>query len=247
MTESRKNQDVFAQETLSFVKAHASVAGHRWLEVGCGTGEFGSLLVGQGAELDAIDTNQQVIDSARQKGLNAHVCDVLDWNEGGYDGIIFTRSLHHIHHLDEALGKAHGLLKPGGNLLLEEFDMERIDEPSAQWYYDLKALIYTLATNERTNLNTKEPLNHWAIDHEHDPPLHTGEVMMDAVKQKFNILSFDRCPYLYRSICRPLTAHTMAYEVTTKILDMETQLIEGGQLLPNGLRVVAQKPETFDS
>lgn len=40
--------------------------------------------------------------------------------------MIFARSLHHISDLDDAVARAHALLRPGGVLVLDEFARDQI-------------------------------------------------------------------------------------------------------------------------
>lgn len=97
-------------ETLAFVRRFVPV-GARILEIGCGDGELAFHL---GAV--AIDSSADAVAAAVARGVDARVatwpCDV----PGTFDAVLFTRSLHHIAPLDEAVARV-----PAPLLLIEDF------------------------------------------------------------------------------------------------------------------------------
>src|SRR5438067_13415327 len=65
-----------------------------------------------------------------------------------FDAIAFTRSLHHINPLRQAIVRARELLNPNGFLLIEDFALDDVNEATIAWFVKVlrsaqgKALIY---------------------------------------------------------------------------------------------------------
>ena len=133
--------DIFSRETFNFLSMHAKVNGLRLLEVGCGEGDFAALCKSKGAEIVAIDVDEEAVSAAIEKGVNARHVDFIAFEDAPFDVIIFTRSLHHIHNLKFAVERAVSLTKPDGILMLEEFDVANINEKTARWYYDIVSVL----------------------------------------------------------------------------------------------------------
>ena len=240
MLTAKSKQDVFCRDTLDYVLRHLSLQGTRILEVGCGAGDFAYTLIQHGAIVTACDTNKDAVQLAQDKGVAALHTDFLSFEGGLFDAVIFTRSLHHMPQLPQTIQHAQSLLIPGGKLLVEEFDLEMIDQASARWYYDTRALV-ALCTGGPSYPYTEDPVQSWAGDHVHQPPLHTGTDMLQAIKAHFTQVETARNAYLYRSICGKLNTQVDSYGITEKALTMEKGLIQQGSILANGFRITARK------
>ncbi|MDN5200274.1 class I SAM-dependent methyltransferase [Fulvivirgaceae bacterium BMA10] len=244
MNHKKSIPDIFTKQTMDFVFKHIEPKGLRILEVGCGTGAFGAELMKTGATVTALDSDQKAIDSAISKGLNAKHVDFLSYQDDPFDVIIFTRSLHHIHRLKDALQHSASLLKREGKLMLEEFDLEHIDYGTVRWYYDIISVISEAGLVEGGNSGyVEEPLEQWEHDHEHEHSLNTGKEMINGVHEYFKIMNMERGAYLYRSICGPIVDRENGYDFTRKILEIENRLIHNKLILPVGLRIVAEKQQ----
>ena len=106
--------DVPTRETLKFFESHIPV-GATILEVGCGEGQVACELLKRGYRVTGLDSDPEVIARAQRRGVRAVVAS---WPQFGgsasFDVIAFTRSLHHINPLREAIGRARELLNPRG-------------------------------------------------------------------------------------------------------------------------------------
>ncbi|MBU0677316.1 MAG: methyltransferase domain-containing protein [Verrucomicrobia bacterium] len=100
----------------------SDLAPRRILEIGCGTGLFTSYIAEffNNVRLDALDASDRMLDQAKTKlaGLQSvhfHHERFHDYeSDAQFDLIVSSSSLHWITPLEEAVGKVHGLLKPGG-------------------------------------------------------------------------------------------------------------------------------------
>ena len=237
----KSNLDVFSLETLKYVQQHLPSNDIRILEVGCGTGHFSQKLMQTGVQLMACDTNEKAVLSCKEKGVPAIHADFLTIKRELFDVILFTRSLHHIHHLKAAIEHANSLLSPGGTFIIEDFDLKNIDDKTARWYYNTRSVVSLCTNNEKPTEYTQDPLQEWINDHAHNPPLHGGAEMINTIQEKFDIVTVERNAYLYRSICGRLDSVNDSFRITEKILEIENELINDQLILPIGLRVVAKK------
>lgn len=113
-------------------------AGQRLLELGCGNGRDALFFHDEGLVVTAIDRSSEAIAACREaaagRGIDFLCCDAADVAsqvEGGFD-IVYSRfSLHAMTRAEEdgALEAAFGLLKPGGQLLIE---CRSINDPLAR-------------------------------------------------------------------------------------------------------------------
>jgi len=209
----------------SFIADHCKLNSASILDVGCGNGQLSLELTNRGADVSAIEINPELAKKARLKGKGIAVfnLDFLKFKTcEKYDVIIFSRSLHHIYQLETAVEKASSLMGKNGLLILEEFDFTHVNEPTLKWYYEFM--------DEKPN----DVVSTWEQEHVCTPPLNTGLQMYLALRRKFKIVHFERCPYLFRS----LSSSNIHPE---QILAIETELINKGEILPVGMRVVASK------
>ena len=233
--------DIFNLDTLKFVQKHISSNDVRILEVGCGAGDFSYELLNTGVSLTACDTDEKSVLLCIEKGVPAINIDFLSIKNELFDVILFTRSLHHIHKLQEAIEHSNSLLVQGGIIIIEDFDLNMIDSKTARWYYDTRSIVSLCTNNKKPTEYTLDPIQAWVDDHVHTPPLNSGTKMIETIRDKFDIINVERNAYLYRSICGRLDTFEDSYRITAKILEIENGLINEEEILPNGLRIVAKK------
>ena len=110
------------------------------LDIGCGRGEWISLLNENGFNARGIDVNESMVKVASQKGLNAAVndalCELKSLEENSLDIITAFQVVEHIKFDDvlELIKEAKRVLAPCGILILETPNPENI-MVGTQWFY----------------------------------------------------------------------------------------------------------------
>jgi len=98
----------------------APQAGEHILDMGCGDGALTVELVAAGATVVGIDSSPEMIASAREKGLDAHVADAASLALGGaFDAVFSNAVLHWVKDADGAIASAWRALRPGGRFVGE--------------------------------------------------------------------------------------------------------------------------------
>lgn len=109
--------------------------GHRVLDIGCGTGLLGlKFLQKADCSIVNIDKSQQMVDVIQDKGKQlglgpAFVGRVMDggaiaFEDATFDLVVSTAALHHLEEKLEPLKKIHRVLRPGGQLIIGEIDLD---------------------------------------------------------------------------------------------------------------------------
>jgi SAM-dependent methyltransferase len=98
------------------------------LEVGAGGGELAVALRGDGHDILAIDPASETPD------VRAVALADLDEPPASFDAALAVVSLHHVEPLGASLGRLAELVRAGGTLVVDEFDVERFDERAAAWW-----------------------------------------------------------------------------------------------------------------
>src|SRR6185503_19199560 len=106
--------DVAINHSLSFVEEFVGDKNSRVLEVGCGSGDLALALMNNEIKVCAIDISQEQIDRAKQKGINAICADIRTYQDQPFEIVLFTRSLHHIEPLNDAVAAAKRLMTADG-------------------------------------------------------------------------------------------------------------------------------------
>lgn len=230
-------------ETHRFL-THALAGRKRILDVGCGRGLLAAKLGSEGFSVTALDRSLVSLEARDTPHVTFVERDFLEYEAEPFEAILFVASLHHIPDLDRALLRAHQLLLPGGLLIAEEFALEAPDVQTSRWYYEVQELLTLggLSPHQHTHgSSTQSPQARWSHEHAETPPLHTGEAMVMAVKQRFSLLEATPGPFLYRHICHGMEATERGGHLAHYIFDAEKRRIAEGTLRPVGLRLLAQK------
>lgn len=204
---------------LEFVLEQLPAAPARVLEVGCGRGELTLALAGAGYDMTGIDPEAP-------GGAPFRVVTLEEFSDADRsDAVVASRSLHHIDRLDPAMEKIAELLVPGGLLVVNEFAWERVDEPTADWYYGQRDIL-AAARGHPLEPGNETPLARWRKEH---GDLHRFADMRRALDAHFEELHFSWLPYFYDELAGVVSE------------SLERTLIEAGAIQPIGFRYVGTR------
>ncbi|HYX87016.1 MAG TPA: class I SAM-dependent methyltransferase [Gaiellales bacterium] len=112
-----------------FVRSSLPPAPARVLEVGAGSGELARLLAGAGYAVVAIDPGGG-------DGVVPIPLQDLAEPPASFDAAVAVVSLHHVEPLEPSCRRLADVLRPGGTLVVDEFDVDRFDTLAAAWLID---------------------------------------------------------------------------------------------------------------
>jgi SAM-dependent methyltransferase len=238
-------KELCVQQTMGFLDGALPKPPCRVLEVGCGSGAVAAQLSKRGYSVTGIDPSAEAAADCRAHGVYAIEGDFLSFPAPDpFDALLFTRSLHHIENPAQAAGHAHKLLKPGGRVVAEEFAVERMDNDTARWFYELCSLLEAagmMKPDPNQDPLASSPLDRWFRDHEHDAPVHAGEDMLVALGTRFELERVESAPYLFRYFCERIESSDRGARVAKWVFELESLRIVEPTLRPVGLRVVGRK------
>src|SRR6476620_4166221 len=214
------------QFTRDFIKRSLPAAARRVLEIGCGSGELAASLLQDGVSIIAIDHDP-------------------DFEDGQFDAVLFTRSLHHIYPLDKAVQRAADSLVIGGRLIVEDFAYETAEEKTLQWFADVidrldgagllvKGDDFLTALRSRT-----EMVKMWRENHESD--LHTAANVFAEIRRVFYETQCEEGPYYFRYLSRAIVPTADRDKILQDLAEQEAGLIARGMILALGRRFVAER------
>jgi len=236
--------DVPTRETLKFLESHIPV-GATILEVGCGEGQVACELLKRGYHVSGLDSDPEVIASAQAHGVPAVVASWPKFASSvSFDAMLFTRSLHHISPLGEAIARARQLLNPRGLLLIEDFALDEVDEVTVHWFVKVlrseqgSASINPIADQLVTEfLSSTDVLQTWRRNRAHD--VHSFTAMNEAIAEQFVIRETQSVPYFYRYLVPVLATTPQAASFIDEVFQQERVLGERGEIVLLGRRMVA--------
>jgi SAM-dependent methyltransferase len=194
-----------------FVLGALPPAPARVLEVGAGRGELAEALGAAGHDVVAIDPRSEVATVVR---VALHE---LREPPASFDVAVAVVSMHHVEPLAESCRRLAELVRPGGTLVLDEFDVERLDERAARWW---------LAHRETTGDNHRLPADVIADMRQH---CHWLSTLRRTLAEWFELGEPARGPYLYR------------WHVPLGLRPVEEEQIAAGQLPATGARLVGRR------
>jgi SAM-dependent methyltransferase len=200
---------VLTDDLLGFVRSALPAAPARVLEVGAGEGELAEVLRGLGYEVRAIDPASETPE------VEAVALHELAAPAGSFDAAVAIVSLHHVEPLQESCARLAELVRPGGRLVIDEFDVERYDVRAATWWSLQKAAIGNPPDRSPADL----------VEH-YRGHLHTLVSIAAALDGGFALGDPVRCAYLYR------------WYVGEGLRGAEERLIAEGALPATGARLV---------
>jgi SAM-dependent methyltransferase len=102
----------------------------RVLEVGAGEGELARALADAGYDVLAIDP------AATAPPVQPVALLEVSEPAASFDAAVACVSLHHVDPLKESCARLAEVIRPGGRLVVDEFDIDQFDERAAQWWID---------------------------------------------------------------------------------------------------------------
>jgi 2-polyprenyl-3-methyl-5-hydroxy-6-metoxy-1,4-benzoquinol methylase len=134
-----------------FVFDHLGSSPLRILDMGGGSGRFGDALARRGHHVTLIDKNPEAVALAANRGVQrTSVCDISDFHESGFDGVVCMEVIQYFNECDTIFAKAAESLKDGGSFIF-------CFTNSRSWRFRLRSLksqnekvhAYTIAEIER--------------------------------------------------------------------------------------------------
>jgi SAM-dependent methyltransferase len=198
-----------------FVTEQLPSAPARVLEVGCGRGDLARAIAESGYEVVAIDPDAPAGELFRATSLEEFA------DPEPFDAVVASLALHHVADLPGALDKIVSFLRPAGRLIVNEHAVDRLDEPTARWYLEKRAVIRPAAPR-----SLEQCLHDWE---EHHAGLHGYAAMRKELDRRFTERFFAWMPYLYG-------------ELAGAVIDLEERaLIDAGAIQATGFRYVGER------
>jgi SAM-dependent methyltransferase len=200
-----------APDVAAFVRATLPSAPARVLEVGAGDGTLAALLREAGYDVLAIDP------SPRGEGVEALALHEVAEPAGAFDAAVAVLSLHHVEPLEPSCRRLAELVRSGGRLVVDEFDVERLDVVAAAWWIA-----------QGTAAGRERPADPQAMVDAH-AGLHPVGVLRDALARDFALGDPVRGPYLHR------------WDLEPGLREAEERLVAAGRLPATGARLVGTR------
>jgi SAM-dependent methyltransferase len=189
-------------DVTAFVRAALPPPPARVLEVGAGDGELAAVLADAGYDVVAIDPAASTA-SVRAVALHELV-------DEPFDAAVAVVSLHHVEPLPESVRRLAELVRPGGTLVVDEIDVERLDERAVRWWLE----------------HSGHPGEAGEIVAEMREHLHSLDRLREALAAWFELGEPVRGPYLHR------------WNLPPGLRDPEERLVAAGELPAVGARLV---------
>ena len=229
--------------TYDFIKRFLPRDCRRILEIGCGTGELAARLSKDAYSVVAIDPDRDSVTAAQLLGVDARIATWPDFDEGLFDAVLFTRSLHHIHPLDESVRHAADRLVKGGRIIVEDFAYESTDEKTLRWFSSAIRLLEAtglLAVSDEfldKVVSKTETLKAWQENHESE--LHTAAEIAAQLEKVLGRVIRENAAYYFRYIANEIAAAEKRDAILQAFAAQEETLAADGAIIALGRRFVA--------
>ena len=184
----------------------------RVLEIGAGAGELALDLRRAGYEVVAIDP------ASEGPAVLSVALNDFEAAATSFDAAIAVLSFHHVEPLAASCRRLGRLMRRGGTLVVDEFDVERFDERAAAWWLERRR-----AAHEHEP-QTPSELVAGLREHIHPVP-----VVREALGDDFALGPTEHGPYLHR------------WDLPDGLLDDELRLIEADRLPATGARFLGKR------
>jgi SAM-dependent methyltransferase len=201
---------MLTHDLLGYVRSALPAPPARVLEIGAGDGELAAALRDAGYDLLAIDPAGQ-----RPGVIDVHL-HLVDEPADSFDAAVAVLSLHHVEPLTGSCRRLGELVRDGGRLVVDEFDVERFDERAARWWLE-----------QREAPPDHDHADAATIVAELRGHLHSLARLREALAPWFAIGEPTPGPYLHRWVLR------------RELRALEERLIADGELPATGARLVA--------
>jgi SAM-dependent methyltransferase len=202
---------MIAPDVLRFVRAALPPAPARVLEIGAGAGELAGALRDDGYDVVAIDP------ASETPAVRAVALGDLEEPPASFDAALAIVSLHHVEPLADSCRRLADVVRAGGRLVVDEFDVERFDERAAAWW---------LARRDAAGHDHGGPAEVVADLRDHIHPLRELHAVLE---EWFELEAPVRGAYLHR------------WDLPPGLLEVEEELIAAGRLPATGARMVGTR------
>ncbi len=111
----------------------------KYLDIGCGTGNYTSALSQKGLEIIGVDPSEIMLKEAYKKGDNVlwvkGQAESLPFNDEHFDGILGTLTLHHWSDLEKGFQELHRVVKSSGKVVFFIATPEQTDRYWLKHYF----------------------------------------------------------------------------------------------------------------
>lgn len=204
---------MLARDVLAFVRGALPPPPAHVLEVGAGCGELAAELRDAGYEVRAIDP-------VAEDGSGVEPIALLEVS-GTFDAALAVVSLHHVEPLDVSCAHLATLVRPGGRLVIDEFDVTRLDDRAADWWLAQRRALGVVEQHDARGLITAMRGH-----------IHPLRALREALAPHFTLGEPVPGPYLHR------------WNLGTGLRDAEEHLIATGKLPATGARLVGTRRPT---
>ena len=210
----RDHGQMLTADVIAFVRGSLPPPPARILEIGAGDGELAADLRAAGYAVTAIDP-------AAEPGTGVEPIALID-AEGHFDAAVAIVSLHHVEPLEASCTHLATLIAPGGQLVIDELDIDRYDDRAMQWWSTQRRAL----GSDHADHADGDPSEIAAHMRAHIHPL---DAVRAALRPHFTLGEPVRGPYLHR------------WELLASLGAVETELIARGRLPATGARLVATR------
>ena len=203
---------MLAGDVVGFVRAALPSPPARVLEVGAGEGELAATLREAGYDVLAVDP------AGERPGVVAVALHEVGEAAGSFDAAVAVLSLHHVEPLPQSCRRLGELVRRGGRLIVDEFDVERFDESAARWWL-----------NQRRAMGEDEHTHAATLVSDLRGHLHSVARLRGELAPWFAVGEVVPGPYLHR------------WGLAPELRAPEEQLIAAGELPATGARLVAMR------
>lgn len=212
-------------------------------EVGAGDGVIADRLRADGFDIVAVDADAATAKAATDQGREVLHADWLKWDGAGHGpfaALIFTRSLHHINPIEQAVEQM-VRLAPGGLLIADEFGHELVDAAGAQFLSDAWALLAAAGMRDAEPIVDANPLEAWRERMTDEHHVTSSQHMLQAIRSVAEIEQMGNGRFLSQFAVHQLDPeHPFAAAVRDVLIATEDARLAAGSMTKAGLRIIAR-------